>query len=381
MGGWRDADRPMVDEVSEALERNDVEGMRQLLTANPQVLTLDDGTDFWLCLAAGRGNLEVVKMLVESGLSVNIRSDVKLPEGPINDASSEGRLEVVRWLLDQGATINHTVRGQVRCLPLTRAARDGHFDVVKLLVERGADIHASWRGINAMMEAQEYRKLEIAEYLRGLGVKDIREMQPPDYATSREQLLQSMVETCGPLQEKAWSIVGEPAVRVHLIPANDKFADHTLFTIGLSDHRLPNSNDPFAATEFKIFLPREWPVSAEAFADAPWKWTLQWLKKAVVSLREATKMPEPPLLFINEAQPEEPLGPNTRQCAFLCHRAPEGSRQMPDNRWIGYHLLFSIYPEEVKLIQTQGLEEFIKRLQANDIALRIDLTRPNMGLQ
>ena len=54
---------------------------------------------------------------------------------------------------------------------------------------------------------------------------------------------------------------------------------------------------------------------------------------------------------------------------------------MPDNRWIGYHLLFSIYPEEVKLIQTQGLEEFIKRLQANDIALRIDLTRPNMGLQ
>lgn len=203
MGGWRDADRPMVDKVSEALERNDVEGMRQLLTANPQVLTLDDGTDFWLCLAAGRGNLEVVKMLVELGLSVNIRSDVNLPEGPINRAAGEGRLEVVRWLLDQGATINHTVRGQVRCLPLTRAAREGHFDVVKLLVERGADIHASWRGINAMMEAQEYGRLEIAAYLRGLGVKDIREMQPPDYAKSREQLLQSMIETCGPLQESA----------------------------------------------------------------------------------------------------------------------------------------------------------------------------------
>ena len=60
---------------------------------------------------------------------------------PLHEACNHGNLEVVRILLDNGASVNDP--GGPRCdgvTPLIDAAVNGHVDIVKLLVEKGANV-------------------------------------------------------------------------------------------------------------------------------------------------------------------------------------------------------------------------------------------------
>ncbi|MDE3117932.1 MAG: ankyrin repeat domain-containing protein [Nitrospirota bacterium] len=87
--------------------------------------------------AAERGDLQVVRTLVEQGAPINERSSVNAP--PLQNAAAQGHAEVVTFLLDHGADIN---AGQGWFTPLAAAAAGGHLDIVKLLLDRGADIDA-----------------------------------------------------------------------------------------------------------------------------------------------------------------------------------------------------------------------------------------------
>ena len=378
---WRKEDIPLLQEIDAPYRSGNVEQMRQLLLNNPHVLRMKEGTDFWLGMAAAEGKLDFVKMLVGLGIGVDESDQPGVVGQPLERAADAGHFDVVDWLIKHGAVINTTFQGKTCSFALSGAARRGHFDVVKILVEHGADVHASWMGINALMQATDYGHPEIAAYLRSKGAKDIRETVPPDYHASHARLIQEMVGACGPMSDWKQVIPGNPDVTIHLIPANKKCRDHVIFTIGLSDHRLPHETDPFGATELKLLLPKKWSVSPESLIHHAENWPIEWLKRAVDVFRKASAMPTPPLLLLNESNPKEPLSESSKQCGFLCHRAPEGARQMPDYRWIGYRLLFSIYPEEVDLIQTKGLDEFIKRLGEADIGFRIDLKRKNVGMK
>lgn len=376
---WRECDLPVVKQVGAAYNRNDVDEMRRLLTIHPEVLRQEDGRDYWLGRSAAEGRLELVQMLVQLGIGVNESDDFTSPEGSVWRAAAEGHVEVVRWMLDHGAEINFTVDGHLRCFALSSAARGGHLETVKLLVQRGAAVNGSWAGMNPLMQAVFFGHREVADYLRAAGAKDLRETQPPDYAACRTSLLRRMVNSFGPLSSQAWHVPGDPDVTIHLIPANEETPEHTLFTIGLSDHRLPNGIDLFAATELKLNLPREWPLTAEALADPEWNWPLEWLKRVAIQLRQASEMPSYPILFLNDGNPPRPLTSSTRLCGWLCVHGAEGTGQMPDYRWIGFCVLFAIYPEEIDVIRTQGLDEFIERLQANDIRMATIPDRPNVG--
>jgi len=142
------------------------------------------------------------------------------PEGPIVDAASSGHLEVVRWLLQHGAKINYVVQGKPRCLPLVRAATEGYPDIVKLLVEHGADIHATWRGLNAATQAEDFGHFEIRDYLRSLGGRTLREITPPDYPSGHKRFLKAMTEQRGPVCDWRLELPGDPLVVLYLIAAN-----------------------------------------------------------------------------------------------------------------------------------------------------------------
>jgi ankyrin repeat protein len=79
----------------------------------------------------------------------------------------------------------------------------GHLDMVKLLVERGADFHATWRGVNAVTQADLYGKVDVREYLRSLGAKDIRETTSLNYPAAHQLILETMTKSRGHLGE--WS--------------------------------------------------------------------------------------------------------------------------------------------------------------------------------
>ena len=87
--------------------------------------------------AAGAGNLEVCKFLVESGADINASDSHDLPFTPLMAASAEGWLDVCTWLVSQGALINVTRPG--RLLPIQSAVKSDRPKILQLLIDNGAD--------------------------------------------------------------------------------------------------------------------------------------------------------------------------------------------------------------------------------------------------
>ncbi len=99
-------------------------------TMNPEVR---------LYRAAGMGDLEAVKYLVEDGANVHSANNKGMT--PLHAAALGGHLEVVKYLVEDGANVNATNSDGGR--PLYGAASMGHLEVVKYLVAHGANVHAA----------------------------------------------------------------------------------------------------------------------------------------------------------------------------------------------------------------------------------------------
>jgi Ankyrin repeats (many copies)/Ankyrin repeats (3 copies) len=111
--------------------------------------------------AAGRGHLEVVQLIVNSG-AVGINAKAGWEEKtPLHCAAGRGHIEVVQWLLENKADVNAcSWRGRTA---LHCAALCGHMAVAQCLINYGANLHARDRdGHTALMLAKQ---LDIAQLL------------------------------------------------------------------------------------------------------------------------------------------------------------------------------------------------------------------------
>lgn len=97
----------------------------------------DDGRP--LMQAAGKGQLDIVKVLVDKGADVNARNN-EYGLTPLIYAASKGHLDVVKFLVDKGADVN--AREENGLTPLIMAAGLDQIDIVKILVDKGADVNA-----------------------------------------------------------------------------------------------------------------------------------------------------------------------------------------------------------------------------------------------
>jgi ankyrin repeat protein len=104
----------------------------------------------WLCItakrkpsltpltAAGKGQLDVVKLLLQAGADVN----EKAADGrtALNRSAGEGHAAVVKELLRAGAMFNSSDTERRRSA-LSWAAGNGHLDVVSVLLQASVDIN------------------------------------------------------------------------------------------------------------------------------------------------------------------------------------------------------------------------------------------------
>lgn len=124
--------------------------------------------------AAGRGELAVVKLFVESGMSVETANEYGFTA--LHWAASWGHLEVVRFLVeDRGADVNaREARGWTALLG---AARFGYLEVIRFLVEKhGADVRATTDdGFTALHLSARGGSLELVKWLvdRGLDARAV----------------------------------------------------------------------------------------------------------------------------------------------------------------------------------------------------------------
>ena len=117
--------------------------------------------------AAQSGDLAVVKLFVEAGMSVHTASNSGWPV--LHFAAGKGRLEVVRFLVEHGADVKAT-GGWAEETALHWAAFFGHLEVVRYLVGQGADVNAKnstdW---TALAGAVSGGHTEVVAYLKSVG--------------------------------------------------------------------------------------------------------------------------------------------------------------------------------------------------------------------
>jgi ankyrin repeat protein len=122
-----------------------------------------------LHLAANLASTAVVERLVTvPGINLDAKSsDDGAP--PIYDAAGKGKLDVVKVLAEAGADINN-VGGPSGVSPIGRAILDGHTEVVRYLISRGADVKVQdLDGDSLAFLAAQYGNLEVIKMLRKAG--------------------------------------------------------------------------------------------------------------------------------------------------------------------------------------------------------------------
>ncbi len=123
----------------------------------------DDPTETSLVRAAMNGQVDIVRILLEHGATVNFKDGRRTT--PLHAAAEGGSAEVTQMLLDHGADITAS---NYQGTALHRAAMYGRLEVVKLFIERGANVNeeadgGGWTPLHAVASWSD--SAEVAEYL------------------------------------------------------------------------------------------------------------------------------------------------------------------------------------------------------------------------
>jgi ankyrin repeat protein len=149
--------------------------MKQLIEAGMDVNAMDmagkNGRTA-LMIAAEKGRVEAVKMLIEKGAGVDYRyeaggyADYYYNDTALMFAARAGHAEVVRILIQAGADVN--AQGAWNETALMSAAQGGSTEVVKILLDCGADPDAAaYHGETALDYAVARNYPEVIKLLSG----------------------------------------------------------------------------------------------------------------------------------------------------------------------------------------------------------------------
>jgi len=120
---------------------------------------------YWLRLAAGRGQLGIVRVLLDAG----VVDDAQYGTTALFEAAAHGWKDIVELLIDAGASVDSVDNTTP---PLIGAAAAGHRAIVELLLSKGADVLASDSyGKTALHAAAGAGAPEVVQLLLSAGAR------------------------------------------------------------------------------------------------------------------------------------------------------------------------------------------------------------------
>ena len=151
---------PANDEFFDAARRGDLAQVKAALDKGVPVEATWRYGQTALFIAAGRGHVDVVKLLLERGAKPEVK-DTFYGMTALQMAAGKGSVEVMRMLLDKGATGADEI--------LAGAAQQGKADVVSMLLTRGSLKPESMT--RALTAAEVAGHTAIVEKLKAAGAK------------------------------------------------------------------------------------------------------------------------------------------------------------------------------------------------------------------
>ena len=165
---------PSSDPIVEAVKEGDVATVRHLIERGADVNVAGGDGMTSLHWAAGRGYVEVTRVLLEAGADVAVGTRIGTYT-PLHLAVRGGHVAVSKLLIEAGADVTAaTTNGEATPLHLAAAA-DGGEDIVVALVEAGADVNAKERvaGQTPLMFAASYGQTESVKRLLAAGADQV----------------------------------------------------------------------------------------------------------------------------------------------------------------------------------------------------------------
>ncbi|CAH3187331.1 unnamed protein product, partial [Porites lobata] len=138
----------------------------QLYDQGASLDTRDNGGSCCLHWAVDGGKPGCIQWLLDKGIEVEVEDECGC--SPLMRlASINGSVEVAKILIENGASVNKV--DKLKKTSLMSAALNGGLELVKLLVENGANIHAENEyGKTALDFAESFGRKEIVSYLKSL---------------------------------------------------------------------------------------------------------------------------------------------------------------------------------------------------------------------
>lgn len=191
-----------------AVKQNCEKATKFLVSAGAPVSAQSEAT--WdhratpLILASQRGNISVVKVLMDCGAGVNEWNYSGVY--PLHYASENGHTSVVQLLLESGAKQkpNYDVG-----TPLHLAASNGHADVVRVLISYGAELGSLRSGVTALWLAVANCHPDCVRNLLEAGAA---ENEPGDSAFTWPSSLMHLAAS-GPHLSHASDLALEPSIK------------------------------------------------------------------------------------------------------------------------------------------------------------------------
>lgn len=154
-----------LDLIGLAAELDRVEIAEYLVELGWDFMTPSE-TSHYIHTAAMNGNIEFVKLCLEKGIDINLKSFEGRGDTPLHAAAIQGKLEMVKFLVEQGADVNAESEDGVT--PIDLAADSGHSDVSRPSNPPVCDIALPpLKGKKKFIHS--FRFGQVVEYLQSVG--------------------------------------------------------------------------------------------------------------------------------------------------------------------------------------------------------------------
>jgi hypothetical protein len=339
----------------------------------------------WVAKAASQRGDVAIRFLLDQGHSPNERSDLYRSVPALEIAAAKGCLRCVQLLLDAGASINVESFDDNA---LFSAILAGSLDCATLLVEAGIDIHKTYtledgRLRNAFEFSISRGCTDIADYLgsKGAVMPDEVPHQPLRQGDQILTTLQAWFQADVPKSAGTIGLGrdhGDAKLRWFDMSSMD-YPFLTVFTAGLSNEPVetPAFGEAKSRVELMMHLPFTWPMEGEYAQDPQFQWPLNWIRTLPQHILSGT-IPLPGThVIISNDEPPVPLGPGTEQTCLLliadfyqCFPIETSEGQK-----IHFYHVVPLYTEERDFEKANGIQPLLEAMAT--VGLESLVVRPD----